>query len=399
MRPLSFGPGKAIGDVTARAVGAARAVDWRRVAKVASKVVGHLPKPGDGPLALATKALTLVNAFDESGGKGNGPYYEGRKQIEMAGGKVHDGVEPIVEMAVESWSLASDRPVGSSEEALLEYRHPRLGRAWLVSLDSKRETFFHYAGLEPGVEPAEVARELWAARGARLRLDVSNDMPTPRAKLSRAGGLGRRLYGAGAARLAELVAEQTSADARGEGVVYLLSGPPGTGKTTVAACLAESLGSTLLIAGGSALAHHDLHFLRWTESALAPGVLVLDDLDRSLPSDIAPMLGWLQARRERPGAVVLTANGSLPAALIREGRVDHVVAVSPPTPDERLVTLRALLADLGVPEPADLDRVVEATEGRGEAALVDAARRLRDRPVEVVVEQIRRRRAIEAGRG
>lgn len=400
MRPLSFAPGRAIGETAAKAVGLAKAVDWRRAAKVAAKVGEALPSPGDGPVKIALK---LIGAIDGAAGALDlAPDDAAEAIARRRGGVRHDGASSLVRAVAngpdgsDGWPLVSRRPL-ATDAVLYEWRHPEHGRAWALSYGREGLYWSPSAWLEAPL--SAVVACLWAAYGGRARLEVDRE---GRLTLGRARGLGGSLSGAGLARVAELEAERALAAKHGEGLVCLLAGPPGTGKSTTVAGLAERLGASLLVVGASAMREPGLRALAWAERHLCPGVVLLDDIERDMLGDVGQLLAWAQGRSERAGVVTaLSVNdrSQLPDALTREGRVDEIVLTEAPGAAEREAVLRALCDRMGVAPGLDLSAVVEATEGRGEAALVDAARRLRDRPVERVVEQIKRRRAIEAAGG
>lgn len=113
----------------------------------------------------------------------------------------------------------------------------------------------------------------------------------------------------------------------------LLAGPPGSGKSEGARWLAAELGLRLLRVDVQSLAVDggDGDLAATVEAAvmaLRPGILVLDDLDRT---EIGPyMLDFLERARRYCSIIIGTANAPLaiPAAGRRPGRFDDVVEVA-----------------------------------------------------------------------
>ncbi len=172
----------------------------------------------------------------------------------------------------------------------------------------------------------------------------------------------------------------------------LLSGPPGTGKTTFAKALATSCDVPFLTGSYSAwqAAGHQgdmLKAMRKTFDAArasAPCILLIDEVDAFVDRGksgehqeymrgvVNGLLEHLDGAVERPGVVVIGAcndPGNVDAALRRPGRLDRHIAIALPDADARAHILRYhLQADL------DLGDAIALTEGCSGADLERIAR-------------------------
>src|SRR5262249_42484907 len=131
----------------------------------------------------------------------------------------------------------------------------------------------------------------------------------------------------------ELAAELGLKPKRG----VLLSGPPGTGKTTIGRALAHRLKSKFFLIGGTVVAGADC-FMDAVQEIFeaakqnAPAVVFIDDCDVIFEKDDAKgfyrylltVLDGLESASNERVCVMLTAMhpASLPAALLRSGRVE-----------------------------------------------------------------------------
>lgn len=138
---------------------------------------------------------------------------------------------------------------------------------------------------------------------------------------------------------------------------YLLYGPPGNGKSTVARTMAcHPLATAFSIDFGEEhLPNSSLTELFQTAADGAPAVIIFEDLDRVFGAQqssnrsaitISHLLNCLDGLGTRDGVVVVaTANDPVnldPALLRRPGRFDRLVAFPPPSPAMRAEYLRRL---------------------------------------------------------
>jgi AAA+ superfamily predicted ATPase len=165
----------------------------------------------------------------------------------------------------------------------------------------------------------------------------------------------------------------------------LLYGPPGTGKTFLAKAIAGELGAQFLtvtvadiLDGVMGESEKNVHRAFERARELAPCVLFIDELDslggkRSGYSNV----GWMRSvvnqllqemdgvGSDNDGVFILAATNhpwDVDNALLRPGRFDRVVLVTPPDPAARAAILRHALEDRPI-SGIDLDQVVAATDG------------------------------------
>ncbi|MFV0426751.1 MAG: ATP-binding protein [Beutenbergiaceae bacterium] len=165
----------------------------------------------------------------------------------------------------------------------------------------------------------------------------------------------------------------------------LLYGPPGTGKTYLAKAVAGELGARFLtvtvadiLDGVMGESEKNVRWVFDRARELAPCVLFIDELDslggkRSGYSN----LGWMrnvvnQLLQEMDGVgtsndgVFLLAATNHPwdvdSALLRPGRFDRMVLVTPPDPEARAVILKLALKDRPI-SGINLDQIAELTQG------------------------------------
>lgn len=165
----------------------------------------------------------------------------------------------------------------------------------------------------------------------------------------------------------------------------LLYGPPGTGKTYLAKAVAGELDARFLtvtvadiLDGVMGQSEKNVRNVFERARELAPCVLFIDELDslggkRSGYSN----LGWMRnvvnqllqemdgVGSDNDGVFILAATNhpwDVDAALLRPGRFDRVVLVTPPDAEARAAILKSALKDRPI-AGIDLGRIVAATQG------------------------------------
>jgi SpoVK/Ycf46/Vps4 family AAA+-type ATPase len=168
----------------------------------------------------------------------------------------------------------------------------------------------------------------------------------------------------------------------------LLSGPPGTGKTTIGRALARRLKSKFFLIDGTAISGTEGFYEtlgRVFEAAAknAPSIIFIDDADvmfehggdRGLYRFLLTKLDGLQSASAERICVMLTAMdpASLPPALVRSGRLELWLETRLPDLTARATIFRERLAKL--PEPiasVDCNALAGASHGLTGADLCSA---------------------------
>lgn len=190
---------------------------------------------------------------------------------------------------------------------------------------------------------------------------------------------------------------------------YLFVGEPGTGKSTMALRVAEQIGRRILRLAAESLAGFQAEEMGFLLGALAPDVLIVDDVDKGgirgerwretgkEPATLLSVMEWIKS--DHPDlAFFLTANEvqSLPEAMLRPGRVDHIAWFEPPNKLDRQQILRGYI-DFFAPErrptKAQFDAFVRRSDGLAPAWLREIALQLcyeDAKGVKKILEAVRR---------
>lgn len=159
----------------------------------------------------------------------------------------------------------------------------------------------------------------------------------------------------------------------------LLAGPPGTGKTTIGRALAHRLKGKFFLIDGTFISgtndfYGQVHDVFQAAKQNAPSVIFVDDSDVIFESGgetglyryLLTMLDGLESESLGRICLMMTAMnvGSLPAALVRSGRIELWLEMQLPDREARAAIVSAYLAKLPPPlTEADLTILADATEG------------------------------------
>ena len=155
----------------------------------------------------------------------------------------------------------------------------------------------------------------------------------------------------------------------GIGRTMIVSGPPGTGKTTLARHVAGKHGNTLVI---TPEAIHDISAPAFVQliDLLKPNVVLLDDFDRVSSYQVSRFLeevSTLNEKARKHGLLLIaTVNdlGALDTAMKRPGRFDDLIEVNYPDVDDRKKIIKFYADESGFKLTRKrLKEIAEMTEG------------------------------------
>jgi hypothetical protein len=160
----------------------------------------------------------------------------------------------------------------------------------------------------------------------------------------------------------------------------LLCGPPGTGKTTFAAEVAQTLGGRLLVLESGPINKVVSYGVRFEDiiEVVRPTVILLDDLDRV--DRLTDLFGQVERlnRADRSWNILVLGSvndlSKIPEPLRRPGRFDEIVLFSLPDEDLRRKILKVHLLSQGTRLSDSLvDQVVDVSDGMNGAELREIA--------------------------
>lgn len=161
----------------------------------------------------------------------------------------------------------------------------------------------------------------------------------------------------------------------------LLFGPPGCGKTTYAAKMAEKMNGRLITFDPSALNYLAEYGLNISKifRVLSPSVVLFDDVDRLSEQLLNLMLATTEAvnRYRGGGRIVLMGSvndlSAIPGALKRPGRFDEIKVFFPPNLNQRKSIICAYMGKFGTRlSDANVSIIAELTEGMTPAYIREA---------------------------
>lgn len=180
----------------------------------------------------------------------------------------------------------------------------------------------------------------------------------------------------------------------------LFFGPPGIGKTTLAARLAERIGGRLLVASCSTLENpRGRSIIEDLVDIIDPSVVLMDDLDKMWrPSEMLESMERLNRKvSERKRLLIGTVNSlaEVPEPLRRPGRFDEIVEFHPLTKDQRKAILITYAREFKVDyADREFDKLAVKTDGMTGAYLKEIAKRASVVPFSAMIDQVEQMKRI-----
>jgi len=230
---------------------------------------------------------------------------------------------------------------------------------------------------EPGADTAR-ALEYLAKHNLESNVEISDVEPVDLRELKGVDDVIRELEAKVALPLLDrdLAAKLHLKPKRG----VLLAGPPGTGKTTIGRALAHRLKGKFFLIDGTVIAgsrdfYHKVDQVFEAARRNAPAVVFIDDADvifegedgdRGLYRYLLTKLDGLEGASAGRVCVMMTAMqaSSLPAAILRSGRIEVWLETRLPDEPARAEILRARLAE--IPEPlakVNIAQIAQSSRG------------------------------------